>query len=196
MARYMKATYGDYWLGTHKFSGALLLFFNFFGGIAGALYVGMRGTTHISSLHSIAGIAVFCGLIVQLMLGTLSDELWDASRTSPPLFPDRLHWYCGRMVLVLAIGLSLFSLFQQGLLSLAGGIVLALWIVIVCVCVGLCQIVWENPADVGYEVAQEGISEKIRASVRRATLLHRTFVFVCVSAVILLILTWVFVIIK
>lgn len=54
------------------------------------------------SPHSILGLTIVALILLQVLLGYLSNALWHAGKP-PHFFPDKLHWYCGRLALVLGI---------------------------------------------------------------------------------------------
>ncbi|KAL2913507.1 hypothetical protein HK105_206967 [Polyrhizophydium stewartii] len=111
IARYLKFALGVWWFRLHVF---FLLVGTGFLTIAGIIYISLYKTPpHFNTLHEIIGLVVGIAMVLQIILGVVSDRLFDPKRTSTPI-QDILHWWIGRIVVVLAIanlflGLNLYA---------------------------------------------------------------------------------------
>ncbi|KAJ3198856.1 hypothetical protein HDU82_000967 [Entophlyctis luteolus] len=99
-----------------------------------AVELGRVGPRFAGSPHAILGAVIAFGIFpLQIVLGFVSNALFDAQRRCVPWW-DRLHWYVGRGVVVLAI-----AQIQLGLLLGAFPVVwtVLLWVWVVAVAAGL-----------------------------------------------------------
>ncbi|KAL2913511.1 hypothetical protein HK105_206971 [Polyrhizophydium stewartii] len=111
IARYLKFALGVWWFRLH-------VFFLFVGTglltIAGIVLIYLyKAPPHLENPHEILGFTVGIAMLLQIILGVVSDRLFDPKRTSTPI-QDILHWWMGRIVVVLAIvnlflGLNLYG---------------------------------------------------------------------------------------
>lgn len=108
IARYMK-TIGPLWFKLHVISQTIGL-----ACIATAFIIvqyDLHGQT--IGLHQLFGLFTFIAAIAQPLLGTLADRLYKRDRKNPPCFPDIVHWYVGRIAMLLSVptiflGINLF----------------------------------------------------------------------------------------
>jgi cytochrome b561 len=54
------------------------------------------------NFHNVFGLAIFIAMFVQVLLGFVSNRLFNADRVAVPWWPDRVHWWFGRLVLFCA----------------------------------------------------------------------------------------------
>jgi hypothetical protein len=103
IARFMKAKLGHWWYRLHLM---VMIFGAGLFSIAGALLVYLyKDGPHFSteySLHPLLGLIVTILMILQFVLGFVSDYLFDEDRTSIPWW-DVLHWWFGRLLTIFAI---------------------------------------------------------------------------------------------
>lgn len=67
------------------------------------------------------------GAVLQVLLGIVADRLWKSSRDKVPIFPDKTHWWLGRIAILTSI-LTIFLGFASYGVSIAFYIVFGLWI--------------------------------------------------------------------
>jgi hypothetical protein len=72
------------------------------------------------NFHNVFGLAIFIAMFVQVLLGFVSNRLFNADRSAVPWWPDRVHWWFGRLVLFCA-----FLNIYLGLWKLQGHILTA-----------------------------------------------------------------------
>jgi len=60
-------------------------------------------------------LAVLLTMLLQFSLGYLAHVRYNAARAYAPIYPDRLHWYSGRLVLLLSFVTAIMGV------ALAGG---------------------------------------------------------------------------
>ncbi|KAJ3269837.1 hypothetical protein HDV01_000885 [Terramyces sp. JEL0728] len=105
IARYMKSTLGHTWYILHVFfmsvltgAATLVSFILIF------LYSSDRFSTDesIGNAHEKLGLVVVLGMIVQIILGYVSNAKFDANRVGIPWW-DKAHWWVGRSMFLLGI---------------------------------------------------------------------------------------------
>jgi hypothetical protein len=76
-----------------------------------------QGTSHFdvvdSNPHQLVGLIVMILTAMQPILGFVADRMFVANRFEVPVFPDRVHWWLGRLIIVAAfvniyLGFKLF----------------------------------------------------------------------------------------
>ncbi len=97
VARYLKQYY--WWFPLHILVQVLAVVLAFTGFI---LCLVMSAGNHFSNLHSWFGISVMALAFLAPILGWAADLLYNPSRHSPPLWPDRSHWWTGRLTVLVA----------------------------------------------------------------------------------------------
>jgi Na+-driven multidrug efflux pump len=70
-------------------------------------------TKHFLYVHSIAGLMVFILLLVQNLVGIVIDRMYESDRVVIPI-RDKIHWWLGRSVFVLAIVTVFLGVTQYG----------------------------------------------------------------------------------
>ncbi|KAJ3346152.1 hypothetical protein HDU91_007126, partial [Kappamyces sp. JEL0680] len=103
IARYMKDRLGHWWFRLHV--GIML--FGCAAGTLGAIllvFLFKSGSHFVSSpsLHPLLGLLVFIIMILQMILGVVSDRLFSTDRTAVPWW-DKMHWWAGRISVGLAV---------------------------------------------------------------------------------------------
>ncbi|KXN68383.1 hypothetical protein CONCODRAFT_31623, partial [Conidiobolus coronatus NRRL 28638] len=106
-----KKVLGVWWFRIHVallgFAGPALVLGGF------VLVIIANGNAHFRGPHSIIGLLTVILQALQIVLGVVIDRLWNPERTSIPWY-DKLHWYGGRVLFVLAqvtivLGLLLYD---------------------------------------------------------------------------------------
>ncbi|TPX59869.1 hypothetical protein CcCBS67573_g09053 [Chytriomyces confervae] len=134
IARYLKGKLGHWWYLLHLGMGLAILGLTAIAIILIEVAVqGPLSARFNSSLHAYMGAFVALGLLpLQIILGFVSNKLFNANRVSVPWW-DQVHWWVGRLVIVLA-WVEMFT----GLLQYQSGIVIiALYVVGILMGVGV-----------------------------------------------------------
>eukprot|EP01104_Vermistella_antarctica_P012056 TRINITY_DN3430_c0_g1_i3.p1 TRINITY_DN3430_c0_g1~~TRINITY_DN3430_c0_g1_i3.p1 ORF type:complete len:734 (-),score=183.04 TRINITY_DN3430_c0_g1_i3:6-2207(-) len=84
------------------------------------------GSRHFNNVHSWFGLAVIVLSAIQPILGVVADRMYKPGRDKVPVFPDKVHWWLGRFLLVLAAATTLLGFDQLGV-STAWYIVIIAW---------------------------------------------------------------------
>jgi len=108
VARYLKDFY--WWFPLHIFVqgfGVLLSFSSFIIAL-------LMTPRHFSTLHSWFGLCVLCFTALAPALGLAAHIVYDHSRRDPPIWPDKIHWWVGRLTLVLSYITIFLGLRQYG----------------------------------------------------------------------------------
>jgi hypothetical protein len=100
IARYLKDALGEMWYKLHLFimlgvTGGLSL-------ISLILVVLYKQGPHISTTHECIGATVCALLLVQIIMGFVSNHLWSPDRKSIPWW-DKAHWWLGRALVILGL---------------------------------------------------------------------------------------------
>ncbi|KAI8828584.1 hypothetical protein BJ741DRAFT_511958, partial [Chytriomyces cf. hyalinus JEL632] len=103
IARYLKGKLGHWWYLLHLGMGLAILGLTAIAIILIEVAVqGPLSARFNSSLHAYMGAFVALGLLpLQIILGFVSNKLFNANRVSVPWW-DQVHWWVGRLVIVLA----------------------------------------------------------------------------------------------
>jgi len=108
IARYLKEYY--WWFPLHIMVQV--------GGVLGSLSAFaiaiVMTHSHFSNIHSWFGIVVMCFAIMTPALGWVADMVFNPSRTSPPMWPDKFHWWFGRITVVLSYVTIVLGMRQLG----------------------------------------------------------------------------------
>jgi len=72
-----------------------------------------------TSAHTVLGLMFVSGMGLQSLLGLLAHFLFDPKRGAPPAFPDQLHWWLGRLLLVVGPLTVLLGLHDLGALQMS-----------------------------------------------------------------------------
>ncbi|KAJ3090837.1 hypothetical protein HK100_007341, partial [Physocladia obscura] len=170
IARYLKDAWGHNWYRSHKWimlggvgifttAGMFLVELNLADGV-------QRFT---SSNHAIIGTIVALAVYPsQILLGFLSNQLWTASRVAVPWW-DKVHWWLGRSVCVLAavnihLGLNLYG---------AGtGLIVVFWIWIVAIFVVFYLMGERKYGGAVHHIAKQASDESLEMHDPRYTPVH------------------------
>jgi len=107
-SRYMKDPFGKWWFYIHAVMGSLVFLLTIAGFLVIVTYVQMTGSGHFDSIHKITGLFVVLFMCLQVGLGYYTYVSFDPQREEPPPFPDKVHWWNGRLLAVFAY-LNIFS---------------------------------------------------------------------------------------
>jgi hypothetical protein len=80
------------------------------------------------SPHSYIGIVVVIMTIVQVVFGVLSNRLWSPERVGTPVYPDMIHWWLGRALLLAGAGNAAYGTYVIASGFQAGLIICIVWI--------------------------------------------------------------------
>ncbi|KAJ9080661.1 hypothetical protein DSO57_1022571 [Entomophthora muscae] len=98
-ARFLKDKLGPRWLTVHR----ILFFFTAVLAVTAICLVAFNIGNVLRDPHAIIGVIIMSLLGVQIVLGTVINKLWQPDRKEIP-FHDKLHWFLGRTLALLAIG--------------------------------------------------------------------------------------------
>jgi hypothetical protein len=128
VATYLKAFW--WWFPLHVMVMSIALL-TALGAFIIALLMTVGG--HFLSWHAKIGLATLCLSSIAPVLGVLADRLWDPDRKGPPLWPDVIHWWTGRLSVAGAATAIMFAVAMLGfspVLYAAFGGVLACYLLI------------------------------------------------------------------
>lgn len=140
IARYLKDL-GRPWYLLHRAMLNIVLIFTLVGF---AIITAERAIAQANYVnpHAYLGIIVTILVIVQVILGVLANRLWSPSRPGTPAFPDMIHWWLGRSLLVLGAANCGWGLYIYGSNSFnAGFIIYIIFIVLLIAFVIAGQVV-------------------------------------------------------
>lgn len=101
IARYAKDSLNHNWYRLHM---AIMGITTVILGLAGVILIFLYTTPpHFDSTHAIVGTAIIALMLVQVVLGFVSNHMFDPDRTSIPAV-DKVHWWLGRLLLLGGIG--------------------------------------------------------------------------------------------
>jgi len=114
VARFGKQSFGTKWFPLHwgLLSMAILLTI-----VAFCLIVAQRqqeNLAHFNDTHEEFGLLTVVLCLVQTFFGYLADQLFDTQRKSAPLFPDKVHWWLGRLTGSAALISIVLGLLKNG----------------------------------------------------------------------------------
>ena len=127
-ARYMLDPIGKQWPLVHIGLAGVAIFLTLFsfGIIINAVM--STGTGHFNSPHKFLGLMLFLSLFVQIALGAHSYFSYNSEREVPPVFPDKVHWWLGRSIMVLAITNIFCGLWEYAPSSVAPWFLFWMWL--------------------------------------------------------------------
>jgi hypothetical protein len=100
VARYLKGKLPIHWFRIHQL---LMLCGTGLLTVVGCVLIFLYKTPpHFDSIHGKIGLAIFVVMICEIILGFVIDSLYDPDRTRPPTH-DQVHWWTGRILVVLGI---------------------------------------------------------------------------------------------
>ncbi|KAH6585561.1 hypothetical protein BASA50_001170 [Batrachochytrium salamandrivorans] len=135
IARYLKVVLGVWWFRLHVFFMFVVTGLLTLSGIT--ILVLFGNPPHFQGpYHEQLGLAIGISTIIQLILGVVSDRLYQPYRKSIPIW-DKMHWWFGRLIIVAAFINVIFGsiLFQNGnydfslTLKILFGVVVALIVI-------------------------------------------------------------------
>jgi len=109
IARYLKDALGVWWYKLHLF--IMLAVTGGFSLIGLILIVLYKPGTHINSTHEYIGATLCVLLLVQIIMGFISNAKWSPERKSIPWW-DQAHWWLGRAVVILGITNVYFGIIE------------------------------------------------------------------------------------
>ncbi|KAJ3192949.1 DOMON domain-containing protein frrs1L [Irineochytrium annulatum] len=117
VARFLKDLLGVWWFRIHVF---LMLVVTGSLTIAGFLVKFLtRLPPHFRSPHEQIGLAIVCGLVVQVIMGFVSNALWSPGRMGVPWW-DKAHWWLGRGLFLLGIVNVYLGMYRYNDVSIYG----------------------------------------------------------------------------
>lgn len=138
IARYLKDL-GHGWYLMHRGMMTMVVVATFVGFILITIHVGADGV-HYGSPHAVIGVLVVMFSIVQPLIGILSNRWWSPNRNGTPVFPDVVHWWLGRIVILLGFVNCLLGILLYNADSPSGALILFLiWVVVIIVYTALGQ---------------------------------------------------------
>ncbi|KAJ3259813.1 hypothetical protein HK103_001704 [Boothiomyces macroporosus] len=105
IARYLKAQLGHSWYIAHKLIMGLVGIITVVSVTLVAMYYSQphfSNSTLVGNIHVKIGLTVLILVFVQILLGIVSNHLFDKDRQSVPWW-DQTHWWLGRTLLVLSV---------------------------------------------------------------------------------------------
>ena len=128
VARYLKDALGVWWYRLHL--GLMFGITGVFTGISFILII-LYKAEHFDSVHTQIGLTIFVMMIVQLLLGYVSNVFWTPDRSVIPLW-DKAHWWVGRGIFILAIANVYLGLdAAQEFFPISRDIIILYWITLV-----------------------------------------------------------------
>eukprot|EP00211_Chloroparvula_japonica_P006332 CAMPEP_0119125740 /NCGR_PEP_ID=MMETSP1310-20130426/4912_1 /TAXON_ID=464262 /ORGANISM="Genus nov. species nov., Strain RCC2339" /LENGTH=412 /DNA_ID=CAMNT_0007115841 /DNA_START=24 /DNA_END=1258 /DNA_ORIENTATION=- len=99
---YMKKTLDVWWFYAHIGMNIAILVLSLLA--TGLIFYmhQLEGESHVHNLHQLYGYTILLGVVVQSGLGVWSHVWWNPNREVVPLFPDKIHWWFGRVLIVVA----------------------------------------------------------------------------------------------
>jgi hypothetical protein len=113
VARYLKGI-GHPWYLIHMGIQYTLLALMFAAFVIIENDLGPRRDAHFRNPHTIIGLTIVILTFVQVLLGILANAFFKAGREGPPLFPDKAHWWLGRLVILYAFANCFIGFDQYG----------------------------------------------------------------------------------
>jgi hypothetical protein len=142
--RYMKEPLGSWWFVIHATLSVLIFLLTISGFSVIISYVSHQGHHHFNSVHKILGLLVTVSMIMQLWLGLFTHFKYDSDRDRTPTFPDKVHWWVGRIT----AGAAFLNILSGFLLFSETGetpwILLLTWTVAIVVFVVLFEIYYRD----------------------------------------------------
>lgn len=126
LSRYLKLIFPS-WFYVHAAIFCLSLFFVI---VSVIIIFQAHGNKFVPGWHSVFGLLFLIGMGIQTLLGLVSHLRFDAKRSAPPFFPDKIHWYLGRGMFFLGVATVLLGLYVLPARKIAKNAFYA-WIVII-----------------------------------------------------------------
>jgi hypothetical protein len=130
VSRYLKPL-GEIWFRAHVAIAFAIVVGSITGFSVIVAHIRSDGGAHFDSVHARTGLALLLLMVLQVLLGYVSHTRYNPARTHAPIYPDRLHWYIGRGVLLLSFAAALMGVQVAG-----GGLGFRQWpsaLLVVCI---------------------------------------------------------------
>jgi hypothetical protein len=130
VSRYLKPL-GEIWFRAHVAIAFAIVVGSITGFSVIVAHIRSDGGAHFDSVHARTGLALLLLMVLQVLLGYVSHTRYNPARTHAPIYPDRLHWYVGRGVLLLSFATALMGVEVAG-----GGLGFRKWpsaLLVVCI---------------------------------------------------------------
>ena len=102
-ARAMKKHMGRGWFILHIVSQTLVMLIVFAALAIVIVELDDKGAKHFNSAHMQLGLVIVILTFIQVCLGIVSHFMHNEDRESPPIFPDQIHHWLGRIVVILSL---------------------------------------------------------------------------------------------
>jgi hypothetical protein len=125
-SRYMK-TMTPRWFPTHvalQTIGVAMIIISFI-----LIVVEHDGGIHVGP-HQIIGVIVFTATLSLPILGIIADRMFNSKRKVAPVFPDKIHWWVGRLTFLAAIVNVFLGIWQFSVYSFLLWIFAAAWVIL------------------------------------------------------------------
>jgi hypothetical protein len=115
------------------------------------------GTYSVSrGAHQIVGIICIAFMAGSFLLGIGSHVVYDKDRSKPPIFPDQIHWWIGRIGILLGIASTFLGIWEMQAeafyYGIFGAIVGAIFVLIVILEIGRIKSLKTHPNDPGFHL--------------------------------------------
>jgi len=127
LARYMKDL-GPVWFRVHQISNWIAVLISIAAWIEIIVNLGRYGTGG----HHIIGTIIIGFSIAQPILGTLADKWFDPNRSGTPIFPDRVHNWLGRLILIMTWVQMYLGFCAYGT-TIAAWIIYSVWLLLIII---------------------------------------------------------------
>lgn len=127
IARFLKDL-GRPWYLLHRALLNVVLAFTLIGFVLITVERALVSGNYTSVPHSYIGIIIVILTIVQVVFGVLSNRLWSPDRVGTPVFPDMIHWWLGRALLLGGAGNAAYGTYVMAGGFQAGLIICIVWI--------------------------------------------------------------------
>jgi magnesium-transporting ATPase (P-type) len=123
---------GHLWFQLHTAFQVLTVACMFIAFVIVEATLGSSREAHFKYAHNDIGIIIVILAFGQVMFGYLANKMWSPDRPKTPIFPDKIHWWLGRLLFALAV-INIFLGFDAyGFTKTkpATFIIFAVWVVI------------------------------------------------------------------
>jgi len=124
LARYLK-NIGVWWFHLHRGLNYAVLILT----VVSFIIIVYHVDTFYASPHHIMGLFVLFGSLAQPILGYLADKWWSPTRGFTPIFPDKVHWWLGRLTIAVAL-VNIFLGFCEYQVNTAVWVIYGIWLAI------------------------------------------------------------------
>jgi len=164
-ARYMQDPFGRHWPLFHIAIASVAILLTFISFFIVVSHVSGTGTGHFNSPHKFLGLMVFLLLFVQIGLGIRSYFWYNPEREVPPLFPDKVHWWLGRVIGITAVVNIFCGLWEYAPSSILPWFFYWMWLVCMMVLVGAMEafhrgdVPSRSTQEKEYDLMEQGVLE-------------------------------------